>query len=53
MDQGMRKRPQNEFRHDGFSLAELMAVIGIMGIIAAVTVPGFLQWLPNYYLKAP
>jgi type IV fimbrial biogenesis protein FimT len=38
--------------HDGFSLAELMTVIAIIGIMTAFAVPGFIKWLPNYYLKS-
>ena len=37
---------------DGFSLAELMIAIAIFGIITAIAVPGFLRWLPDYYLKS-
>ena len=48
----MRAFQKRKSTHDGFSLAELMAVIAIMGIMAAIAVPGFIQWLPNYYLKS-
>ncbi len=36
----------------GFSLVELMIVIGIIAIMAAVSTPGLLAWLPNYRLKS-
>ena len=29
-----------------------MTVIAIMGIAAAIAVPSFLRWLPDYYLKS-
>ncbi len=36
----------------GFSLVELMVVIGIIAIMAAAGTPSFLNWLPNYRLRS-
>jgi type IV fimbrial biogenesis protein FimT len=36
----------------GFSLVELMVVIGILSIMAAIAVPNFISWLPDMRLKS-
>lgn len=47
----MRDKIFKEKRQSGFSLLELMVTILIFGIIAAIAIPGFMNWLPNYRLK--
>jgi prepilin-type N-terminal cleavage/methylation domain-containing protein len=39
-------------RNDGFSLNELMVVIGIIAIMAAIAMPNLIGWLPKYRLSA-
>src|SRR4030042_1810717 len=35
----------------GFTIIEVIVVVAIIGIIAAVGIPGFSKWLPNYRLR--
>ena len=37
-------------KNSGFTLYELLAVIGIMAVLAAITIPNFIGWLPKYRL---
>lgn len=39
-------------REDGFSFIELLAVLVIIAALAAITIPGFLAFIPNYRLNA-
>mgnify|MGYP001053023738 CR=1 FL=1 len=39
-------------KKNGFTLIELIVVIAIMGIAAAIAIPGFSRWLPDSRLKS-
>ena len=39
------------FRKDGFTMVELIIVIAVIGIMAAIAAPNFLSWLPQYRLQ--
>jgi prepilin-type N-terminal cleavage/methylation domain-containing protein len=39
-------------KQDGLTIIELIIVIAVMGIMAAIAAPNFLSWLPQYRLKS-
>jgi prepilin-type N-terminal cleavage/methylation domain-containing protein len=43
---------RTKFGHKGFTLVEVIVVVAIIGIMAAIAVPNFLSWLPNMRLNS-
>jgi prepilin-type N-terminal cleavage/methylation domain-containing protein len=43
---------EKERNQKGFSLVEILFVIVIIGILAAIGIPTYLSWVPNMHLKA-
>ncbi len=39
-------------RELGFTMIELLVAIVVLAIVAAIAIPGFSRWLPNYRLKS-
>jgi len=39
-------------KHSGFTVVELLVVIALIGIVAAIAVPNFIGWLPKYRLRS-
>ncbi len=46
------QRQKLDTRAAGFTVMELVVVIGLMAIISAIAMPSFVSWLPSYRLSA-
>jgi len=46
------QRQKLDTRAAGFTVMELVVVIGLMAIISAIAMPSFISWLPSYRLSA-
>jgi Tfp pilus assembly protein FimT len=47
-----RREKETMQKSSGFTLLELMIILCLMGIIAAIAMPSFMSWKHNYRLKA-
>ena len=47
----MKKRPYIISGRSGFTTIELMVTIGILTVLALITIPGYTSWMPSYHLK--
>ena len=43
---------KHSINNAGFTIAELLTVIGIITIVSVISIPSFISWLPNYRLKS-
>jgi prepilin-type N-terminal cleavage/methylation domain-containing protein len=47
----MKQYPRGRKAEKGFTLLEIIVVLGILGILASIAIPTFSSWLPDYRLK--
>lgn len=43
---------KNILTASGFTLIELIVVVGIIGIVSAFSIPAIMEWLPDYRLRS-
>jgi prepilin-type N-terminal cleavage/methylation domain-containing protein len=48
----MRSGPRTRTDETGFTIIEIIVVFVIIGILAAVAIPGFSTWIPNYRFRS-
>lgn len=51
IDQSLRRETIKPGSKEGFTLVEIMIVIAVIGIIAAIAIPNFITWLANNRLR--
>ena len=47
-----RKKKMTSFSQSGFTLAEAMIAIAVIGILSAIAIPAIMNWLPNMRLQS-
>jgi len=47
----MKKKPFVISDRSGFTLIELIVIISILGVLAIISIPAYVSWMPSYQLK--